>query len=81
MIIHQMFALLLSLFISVSKLKLNFWHLADGHVHSYNACGCGETGEELPEASRCSIHRVCWQTSRESRTEGPAHVRRREEVR
>lgn len=55
--------------------------LADCHVHSYHASSCGEAGQELLETSCCGVHRLCWQTSRESRTEGPAYVRGREEVR
>lgn len=54
---------------------------ADGHVYSYDASSCGAAGQELLATSRCGLHRLCRQTSRESRTEGPAHVRGREKVR
>lgn len=64
-----------------SHFCFSFLHLADGHVHSYYASSCGETGQELFETSSCGVHRLCWQTSREGRTEGAADVRGREEVR
>lgn len=75
------------MFVSEDLLDKHSWVLipppnpSDCHVHSHHASSCGAPGPELPETPRCGLYRLCRQTSRESRTEGAAHVRGREEVR